>query len=206
MSPIPLGKYIRRYKNFFKTINFQKAVLLLGKPGKHKLDTITAILQDFPQRKFILVGDSGEIDPEIYSKIYHQFPDQVIKIFIHDVTSERAMHADRQAASRSDSFYDGIKKFMAGDPTSSSSSSTAWSSSSQSPTKPTRVNTSSEKAIDAMLASEVPMEQQQVMDPTISLKTKLEQFEQRMYRVSSGMRHGVFSVFSLASQLLLVNK
>ncbi|KAI8332821.1 hypothetical protein BC941DRAFT_435419 [Chlamydoabsidia padenii] len=161
--------------------------LILGKPGKHKWDTITTILEDFPQRKFILIGDSGEIDPEIYSKIYHRYPHQIVKIFIHDVTSERAMHADRQAASRTDSFYDGIKKFMAGEPSSRSN------------------HISSEKAMDAMLSPEVPDEQQQVMDPAIPLRTKLEQFEQRIDRVSNDIQHGVFSVFTTASQLLLAS-
>ncbi|CAO3592535.1 unnamed protein product [Absidia cylindrospora] len=164
--------------------------LILGKPGKHKLDTIASILEDFPQRKFILIGDSGEIDPEIYAKIYHQYPDQIVKILIHDVTSERAIHADRQAASQPDGFYDSIKKFMAGEVASTSP-------------RPSRVNTSSEKAMDAMLNPEIHEDQHQIMDPNIPLKTKLEQFEQRMYRVSAGMRHGVFTVFSLASQLLL---
>jgi hypothetical protein len=35
----------------------------------HKQDTILKILRDFPHRKFILVGDSGEKDPEMY--VYH---------------------------------------------------------------------------------------------------------------------------------------
>jgi phosphatidate phosphatase APP1 len=39
--------------------------LIRGKPGKHKIEVINRILQDFPDRKFILVGDSGEIDPEM---------------------------------------------------------------------------------------------------------------------------------------------
>lgn len=39
--------------------------IIRGKPGIHKLETIPKILQDFPHRKFILVGDSGEIDPEM---------------------------------------------------------------------------------------------------------------------------------------------
>jgi phosphatidate phosphatase APP1 len=39
--------------------------LIIGKPGKHKLEVIPKIIKDFPNRKFILVGDSGEIDPEV---------------------------------------------------------------------------------------------------------------------------------------------
>jgi hypothetical protein len=134
--------------------------------------------------------------PFRFAKIYHRYPGQIVKIFIHDVTSERAMQADRQTASRSESFYDGVKKLIAEELGSFSSSSPQTA----------HIPTSSEKAMEAMLHPEIPEEQQQIMDPTIPLKTKLEQFEQRMYRVSGGMRYGVFSVFSLASQLLLVSR
>lgn len=105
------------------------------------------------------------------------------------------MQADRRTASRSESFYDGVKKLIAEELSSFSSSSSQIAP----------ITTSSEKAMEAMLHPEIPEEQQQIMDPTIPLKTKLDQFEERMYRVSNGMRYGVFSVFSLASQLLLVS-
>jgi len=40
------------------------------------------------QRRFILIGDSGEADPEIYASIARRYPQQVIRIFIRDVTGE----------------------------------------------------------------------------------------------------------------------
>ena len=36
----------------------------------------------------MLVGDSGELDPEVYGKIYREFPTQVVAIHIRDVTQE----------------------------------------------------------------------------------------------------------------------
>ncbi|KAI8980371.1 hypothetical protein BDB01DRAFT_797649 [Pilobolus umbonatus] len=45
--------------------NVSTQELIIGKPGKHKIETVSNILCDFPNRKFILVGDSGEIDPEM---------------------------------------------------------------------------------------------------------------------------------------------
>lgn len=57
--------------------------------------------------------------------------------------------------------------------------------------------------MDVMATTEIPQEQQQMTDPQVPLVTKLEQFQQRMDRVSSNMREGVFTVFSLASQLML---
>ncbi|KAK9708395.1 hypothetical protein K7432_009670 [Basidiobolus ranarum] len=54
-----------------------------------KNEAILEILKDFPHRKFILVGDSGELDMELYSKIAREFPDQILKIFIRDVSTRR---------------------------------------------------------------------------------------------------------------------
>ncbi|KAK9761886.1 hypothetical protein K7432_012875 [Basidiobolus ranarum] len=54
-----------------------------------KKEAILEILKDFPHRKFILVGDSGELDMELYSKIAREFPDQILKIFIRDVSTSR---------------------------------------------------------------------------------------------------------------------
>ncbi|KAJ3032622.1 hypothetical protein HDV00_007316 [Rhizophlyctis rosea] len=54
---------------------------------KYKHQVISGIFKDFPFRKFILVGDSGEKDIEIYSGAHSVSPHQVMKIFIRDVTT-----------------------------------------------------------------------------------------------------------------------
>jgi hypothetical protein len=38
-----------------------------------------------PQRQFILVGDSGEKDPEMYAKIAAKHPRQIVRICIRQV-------------------------------------------------------------------------------------------------------------------------
>jgi phosphatidate phosphatase APP1 len=48
------------------------------------------LLNDYPRRRFILVGDSGERDPETYGTIARKFPARVLRIFIRDVTGEPA--------------------------------------------------------------------------------------------------------------------
>lgn len=60
---------------------------LVEVPGRAKRDAITRILQDFPHRQFVLIGDSGEIDLEIYARIAADFPGRILKIWIRDVTS-----------------------------------------------------------------------------------------------------------------------
>ncbi|CAO0790419.1 unnamed protein product [Mucor circinelloides] len=63
---------------------------LVETPGQAKRDAILRIIADFPQRRFVLIGDSGEIDLEIYTRIASEFPDQILKIYIRDVTTPDA--------------------------------------------------------------------------------------------------------------------
>ncbi|CAO3635638.1 unnamed protein product [Mucor fragilis] len=63
---------------------------LVETPGQAKRDAILRIMADFPQRHFVLIGDSGEIDLEIYTRIASEFPDQILKIYIRDVTTPDA--------------------------------------------------------------------------------------------------------------------
>lgn len=61
---------------------------LLAPTEKHKAPIITKLFESSPQRRFILVGDSGEADPEIYGVIARRFPAQIARILIRDVTGE----------------------------------------------------------------------------------------------------------------------
>ncbi len=53
--------------------------------SNYKPAVIEEILDDFPQRKFVLVGDSGEQDPEIYGDLARRRPEQIAMILIRDV-------------------------------------------------------------------------------------------------------------------------
>ncbi|RIB12396.1 hypothetical protein C2G38_2249512 [Gigaspora rosea] len=76
---------------------------IMEEPGHTKRQYIKKIFMDFPHRKFILIGDSGEIDMEIYSDIAKEFPDQILYIFIRDVSTER-LKARPQPPKRTRSF------------------------------------------------------------------------------------------------------
>ncbi|KAF9583798.1 hypothetical protein BGW38_008494 [Lunasporangiospora selenospora] len=58
-------------------------------PSEHKHRAISEILDDFPERKFILIGDSGEIDMEIYTHFARLHPEQIVRIFIRDISTDR---------------------------------------------------------------------------------------------------------------------
>ncbi|MCC5907181.1 MAG: App1 family protein [Balneolaceae bacterium] len=61
----------------------------------HKMNQITTILEHFPERQFILIGDSGQYDPELYRDIRSYYPGQIKQIFIRDIVNAREENPDR---------------------------------------------------------------------------------------------------------------
>lgn len=59
--------------------------------------------------------------------------------------------------------------------------------------------------MNAIEEVEVPEDQKQMMDPNISLKTKLDMFHERMDNIARGLPSGLLTVFTLASQLRTVS-
>lgn len=63
--------------------------------AERKKGTLEKILRDFPRRKFILVGDSGEADLEVYTDLAVANPGRILAVFIRDVTTpEQAGYFD----------------------------------------------------------------------------------------------------------------
>lgn len=52
---------------------------------KGKAAIIAGLMRKLPQRRFVLIGDSGERDPEIYRFLAQKFPDQVSAILIRQL-------------------------------------------------------------------------------------------------------------------------
>jgi len=77
------------------------ALKMLGSQNRYKFAEISALIKRAPERRFVLVGDSGEQDPEIYGDVARRFRTQVAHIFIRNVTKE-----DGEALRYRDSFRD----------------------------------------------------------------------------------------------------
>ena len=59
---------------------------------EQKIEQITELMFNLPGRRFILVGDSGEMDPEVFLAMNELFGEQVERIIIRDVLGERLKH------------------------------------------------------------------------------------------------------------------
>ncbi|HET9226205.1 MAG TPA: phosphatase domain-containing protein [Thermoanaerobaculia bacterium] len=51
----------------------------------YKLDCIRPILDFYPKLRFILIGDSGEKDPEIYRQVVKEYPGRILAIYIRKI-------------------------------------------------------------------------------------------------------------------------
>ncbi len=92
-----------RYLEFFLTENkFPKGPILLRnfpgffkkkdqleKPQKQK--EIINLLKTYPHLKFILIGDSGEHDPDIYIEIAEENPERILAIYLRSVKHTKKM-------------------------------------------------------------------------------------------------------------------
>ncbi len=62
------------------------ALDLLSSSQDYKLGKIADIIESFDERRFVLVGDTGEHDPEIYAAVARRFSDRVSAVYLRDPT------------------------------------------------------------------------------------------------------------------------
>ncbi|WP_170235055.1 App1 family protein [Bizionia gelidisalsuginis] len=102
-SPWNLYRYL---KLFLKQNDFPKGPILLRnfdslfkkktideKPQKQK--EIVNLLETYPNLPFILIGDSGEHDPDIYIEIAELYPDRIKVIYLRSVNHNKRMERVR---------------------------------------------------------------------------------------------------------------
>jgi phosphatidate phosphatase APP1 len=59
---------------------------VLGKHQDYKLGVIRNLLETYEDMPFVLIGDSGEEDPEIYLQVIREHPKRIKTVYIRDVT------------------------------------------------------------------------------------------------------------------------
>ena len=62
----------------------------------HKLDRARLLIDRFPERRWILLGDSGQADAELYAQAADDYGDRIAAIYIRDVDPDGDTERDRQ--------------------------------------------------------------------------------------------------------------
>lgn len=70
---------------FLQDIGIGPSKLITQPHSDHKRRYIDQVLTDFPDLPFILIGDSGQHDPEIYAKVIADYPGRIAAVYIRDV-------------------------------------------------------------------------------------------------------------------------
>jgi phosphatidate phosphatase APP1 len=82
LQRIPLGPLFLR--------DFGDHLLFSKPPKSHKKSNINRILDSFPHLPFVLIGDSGERDPEIYRDVVREYPTRIRAIYIRSINKHPA--------------------------------------------------------------------------------------------------------------------
>ncbi|MGB7088128.1 MAG: phosphatase domain-containing protein [Phormidesmis sp.] len=82
LNDIPIGPILLR------DIELSPANLLSFEHTSHKREQIDPIFKRFPDLPFILIGDSGQQDAEIYRQIVQDYPGRIRAIYIRDAVPD----------------------------------------------------------------------------------------------------------------------
>jgi phosphatidate phosphatase APP1 len=74
---------------FLQDWGLEEGKLLVRAHDDHKTEQIDAVIGTYPSLPFILIGDSGQRDPEIYRHVVRRYPGRILAIYIRDVTTGR---------------------------------------------------------------------------------------------------------------------
>jgi len=95
LSGSPWGLH-SRISDFFDRAGFPHGAMILRRysqesidPAKFKYPHLEEIYKAFPHKTWILLGDSGEKDPEVYAAISKAYPGHKKAEYIHIVTNEQ---------------------------------------------------------------------------------------------------------------------
>lgn len=73
---------------FLQDWGIDEQTLILASHTDHKLAQIQTLVDYYPELKFVLIGDSGQHDPEIYLRVIRAHPGRILAAFIRDVTPD----------------------------------------------------------------------------------------------------------------------
>ncbi len=78
-------------KGVFLLDNLKKGLLDVVRSGggthNHKLEKARSLLNLYPDLSFVLFGDSGQRDADLYASLSREFPDRILAIYIRQVSN-----------------------------------------------------------------------------------------------------------------------
>ena len=73
---------------FLQDWGIEEETFFVAEHSKHKLAQIQQLVEYYPALRFLLIGDSGQHDPEIYLEVIRAHPGRIAAAIIRDVTAD----------------------------------------------------------------------------------------------------------------------
>jgi phosphatidate phosphatase APP1 len=89
LNAIPLGPI------FLRDLGFDTDKFLKTPGHGHKLERAKSLIERFPQLRWVLLGDSGQADAELYAHAAQEFGHRIAAIYIRDVDPDSESLLDR---------------------------------------------------------------------------------------------------------------
>jgi phosphatidate phosphatase APP1 len=83
LQGIPIGPVL-----FLRDWGITENEILPTRQWQYKITTIRKMIEFYPHLPFVLVGDSGQEDPEIYADIVAAYPKRVLAVYIRNVSRD----------------------------------------------------------------------------------------------------------------------
>lgn len=100
LNGVPQGPILLR------DVDFERASFSMDAGTRGKLEHMHGIIERYPELQWVLMGDSGQIDAELYAETVRKYPDRILAVYIRDI--------DPAADSSYDKFVDGHIERIAG--------------------------------------------------------------------------------------------
>ncbi|MEQ9438647.1 MAG: DUF2183 domain-containing protein [Cyclobacteriaceae bacterium] len=88
VNDIPKGPFLLR------DMGISKEKFIKSGHIDYKVEKVERIFKMYPDLPFILIGDSGQKDAEIYQRVVNDYPDKVLAIYIRDVSPDEESRRD----------------------------------------------------------------------------------------------------------------
>ncbi|NNU15577.1 DUF2183 domain-containing protein [Parvularcula sp. ZS-1/3] len=104
-SPWNLYGYLTRFMEanglpkgpkFLRDYGIDDVKFITGAHTDHKSEAVKHLLSLYPRRRFLLVGDDGQKDIDVYAKAAEMFPERIAGVFIRDVEGNHR-HGEKKA-------------------------------------------------------------------------------------------------------------
>ncbi len=85
---------------FLRDLGLDETKLLKSAHADHKLAAIEDLVTTHASLPFVLMGDSGQHDPEIYAEAVERFPGRIRAVFLRDVSDDHRDASVRACTAR----------------------------------------------------------------------------------------------------------